>query len=697
MKFTTWLIASLSGLSTIHAQNSNSSTAPRKLPATIVEANRDRATPTAPTPESSRKELAKTPGGTEVVEAERYLQGRASTVADTFALSPGVFAQSRFGSDEARLSIRGSGIQRTFHGRGIRVMQDGVPLNLADGGFDFQALDPLATSHIDVWRGANALAYGSSTLGGAINYHSRTGRTNPGLFSRLEAGSYGYLRGTVAGGKTEGSSDAYGAFTHQSQDGFRDHAQQSNQRLFSNFGQQLNEDVETRFYLSAVKTDSELPGNLTKEELENDPSQADTSKFGAEPYDAKRDFELFRLANKTSVKNGDTTFEVSSAWSYKDLDHPIAPIIIPGDRQLFGVIDQLTNDFLLGVTATNTSELFGRENQLRAGVLYTTGMTTDSRFANNRGTRGDLTKRYEQTATNLEGFVEDQHAVGNDLTVVLGTSASMNRRDNDTTVSADPDYALDYTNISPKLGLRWDGDGIQAYTNISRSYEPPSFSESYTANTAREAQEGTTFEIGTRGTCQAIRWDASIYHAKIDNELLAVVDPITLRSDTKNADDTTHSGIELGTHADLLGSSWEENPVHRLVFGSAWTYGRFRFDDDATYGDNDIAGLPEHLVRGELLWQHSDGWYAGPTFEWVPVDSFIDHRNTFSADAYAICGFKFGRRIDDGISWFIEARNLTDEAYAATTGVIEDAKGADSRQFLPGDGRSIFAGIEWKW
>jgi iron complex outermembrane receptor protein len=692
MKFTTWLIASLSGLSTIHAQNSNSSIAPRRLPATVVEASRDRATPTAPTPESSRKELAKTPGGTEVVEAERYLQGRASTVADTFALSPGVFAQSRFGSDEARLSIRGSGIQRTFHGRGIRVMQDGVPLNLADGGFDFQALDPLATSHIDVWRGANALAYGSSTLGGAINYHSRTGRTNPGLFSRLEAGSYGYLRGTIAGGNIQGSSDAYGAFTHQSQDGFRDHAQQSNQRLFTNFGQQLNDEAETRFYLSAIKTDSELPGSLTKSQLERDPSEANTNNVA---NDWKRDFDLIRLANKTSVKNGDTLFEVSSAWSYKDLDHPI-----------FEVIDQLSNDFLFGVTATNTSELFGRENQLRAGVLYTTGMTTDSRFANSGGSRGILTKRYEQTATNLEGFVEDQHAVGNDLTVVLGTSASMNRRDNDTTLGdavlgALPDYALDYTNISPKLGLRWDGDGIQAYTNISRSYEPPSFSESSTQGVARDAQTGTTFEVGTRGSYQAIRWDASIYHANIKDELLSIAsDTRSGQSYTINADKTTHSGIELGTHADLLGTSWEENPVHRLVFGSAWTYGRFRFDDDATYGDNEIAGLPEHLIRGELLWQHADGWYAGPTFEWVPVESFIDHSNTFSADAYAICGFKFGRRIDDGISWFIEARNLTDEAYAATTEVIQNAKGTDPTRggaFLPGDGRSVFAGIEWKW
>ena len=228
--------------------------------------------------------------------------------------------------------------------------------------------------------------------------------------------------------------------------------------------------------------------------------------------DWKRDFDLIGLAKKTSIKNGDSLFEISSAWSYKDLAHPITPFV--------GVIDQLSNDFLFGITATNNSELFGRENQLRAGVLYTTGMTTDSRFRNDRGTRGNLTKRYEQTATNLEGFVEDQHAVGNDLTVVLGTSASMNRRDNDTTFSADPDYALDYTNISPKLGLRWDGNGIQAYTNISRSYEPPSFSESYTEGAARDAQTGTTFEVGTRGDYQAFRWDASIYHASIKDELL---------------------------------------------------------------------------------------------------------------------------------------------------------------------------------
>src|SRR5690606_35113801 len=121
-----------------------------------------------------------------------------------------------------------------FHGRGVRVLQDGVPINLADGGFDMQALEPTASAYINVWRGANALAYGSSTLGGAIDYVSRTGRDSPGAFARVEVGSWNYLRVTAAAGFHGENADGYASFTQQQQDGFRDHAAQNNQRLFTN-------------------------------------------------------------------------------------------------------------------------------------------------------------------------------------------------------------------------------------------------------------------------------------------------------------------------------------------------------------------------------------------------------------------------------------------------------------------------------
>ena len=103
------------------------------------------------------------------------------------------------------------------------------------------------------------------------------------------------------------------------------------------------------------------------------------------------------------------------------------------------------------------------------------------------------------------------------------------------------------------------------------------------------------------------------------------------------------------------------------------------------------------MIRGELTWEKQNGWYAGPTFEWSPEKTYIDFRNTLATEPYALIGFRLGQRRDTGISWFLEARNLADKHYAATTGVIENAASLDQPQFLPGDGRSLFAGIEYRW
>ena len=673
------------------------------LETTIIKSNNELSR-TQPTLEQDKLELSKIPGGTETIDVERYLKGRSSTLADTFALSPGIVAQSRFGSDEARISIRGSGLQRTFHGRGIRVMQDGIPLNLADGGFDMQAIDPLSASHINIWRGGNALSRGSTTLGGAIDYLSHTGYTAPGYSARMEAGSYGYLRSRIAGGLSEGTKDLYFSLSDASQSGFRDHAEQSAQRLFSNFGIQLREELETRFYVAAIHTDSELPGSLTKAELEANPRQADNSIFGAVNFDNRRDFELFRVANKTTLRDGDNTWDFYSAWTYKDLDHPITPFA--------GVMDQLSNDLATGIKFSNNSELAGRENEFRSGLSFTYGNTNNAVFLNTAGSRGALRNRDDQTATNLDAFFENRHHLTDDLSLTATLSAAYSTRENDRDFSnpvavlpfytppapgALTSYNDSFTNIAPSLGLMHELNDIQYFMGISRSFEPPSFSEAVTANIARDAQTATTLELGSRGTRSFSKWDATFFYSMVKDELLTITDPITLVSTTQNADDTIHYGIELGTEFDLLGNGWTETPNHRLIFRSAYTYGNFIFDNDSTYGDNRIAGLPPHLVRGELFWENDKGYYVGPTFEWVPVKSFIDHRNTFADDPYALLGFKFGRRVSDGLSWFVEAKNLTDETYSATHGVIDNAGGVDQRQFLPGDGRSIFAGVEWRF
>ncbi|MEX1049270.1 MAG: TonB-dependent receptor [Akkermansiaceae bacterium] len=658
----------------------------------IVESGRDPVSKTVPTAAASRAELARIPGGAEVVEATRYLRGRASTMADTFSLSPGVIAQPRFGSDEARLSIRGSGMQRTFHGRGIRLLQDGVPLNLADGSFDMQGLDPLAADHINVLRGANALALGASTLGGAIDYISATGLTASGGAMRIEGGSFDYLRSRIALATHEGATDAYFSFSEQYQGGFRDHAEQHNQRLFSNFGWQIADSAETRLFVTAVHSQSELPGSLTKSELNTDPSQADRSPFGAVAYDNRRDFELYRIASKTTVRSGNDTIEFIAAYTYKDLDHPITPFV--------GVIDQLTHDMLLGGIFTRNGQLFGRENRVRTGVSITRGTLAAATFRNNSGERGALISSADQTATNVEGFIENQLVLGRGFTGSIGATAAKNWRESEQFRGPAVSYDRSYQNFSPKAGLRWDAEKFQIFGNVSGSYEPPSFSETSGSLTPNQAQTATTVELGTRGGHANYRWDLAVYASEVNNEFLALNDPSGTPLGTTNAERTTHQGVELFGEVDLLGRSLKEAPESRLFLRGAWTYGRFKFDNDATYGDNTLAGLPPHLINGELIWENESGYYLGPTIQWVPVKAYVDHANTLSADPYLLLGFKLGRRTEHGFSWFIEAKNLTDERYAATTGVVANA-GRDpensSRSFLPGDGRGVFAGVEWKW
>lgn len=651
---------------------------PTALPGVEVSAERERAL-TVPDAAKARQVIEKTPGGVDLIEDKEYRGGRVSTLQDALGYSPGVFVQPRFGAEEARISIRGSGLQRTFHLRGIELLQDGVPVNQADGGGDFQAIEPLAARYIEVYRGANALAQGAATLGGSINFISATGYDAPALLGRLEAGSFGYLRGQAATAGVRGAMDYHLSFSHFGQDGFRDHAVQDTQRLFGNLGWRLRENLETRIYLTHVDTDSELPGNLTKAQLKDDPRQANPANLAG---DQKRDFTLTRLASKTrwQLAAGEH-LDFSVFYADKDLFHPI-----------FQVLEVDSQDYGLDARYVSEARLNGHDNRLILGLRALRGENLDARFVNVAGQPGAPTNRLDQQATHWQLYAENQYRLNPQLTLIAGAHAVRASRDSrDELVVGGVDETADetYTGVSPRLGLRYEpSPGTQWFANLSRSFEPPSFAELRRPNgQLNDAQTATTFELGTRLQREHYAFEVAYYRARVKDELLTLTDPLGAPPTTINGDRTLHQGIELGLDWHLA-QHWQ--------LRSAYLWSDFTFDDDAVYGDNEIAGIPPHLLRAELQYRAPTGWYAGPTLEWSPSDYFIDHRNSFEADGYAIWGLKLGQRRDQGWSWFVEGRNLGDRVYAATTGVIEDAGGLDRAQFLPGDGRSFFAGLEWR-
>lgn len=195
-------------------------------------------------------------------------------ITDVLGYSPGVFAQQRdTGAQESRVSIRGSGVQRTFHLRGIKLLQDGLPVNDADGSGDFYRVEPLSTEYTEVYRGGNAMRYGSTTLGGAINFVSPTGYDADKLQGRFEGGSFGYIRSQISSGQVRYPADYYVSVSQFKQDGFRDHTQQDNHYQFANVGYKINDELETRVYANNVVIKAKLGGGLRKSQMLSDPTQ----------------------------------------------------------------------------------------------------------------------------------------------------------------------------------------------------------------------------------------------------------------------------------------------------------------------------------------------------------------------------------------------------------------------------------------
>ncbi|MFD2580736.1 TonB-dependent receptor plug domain-containing protein [Novosphingobium colocasiae] len=116
----------------------------------------------------ARERLARTPGAVSVVAAETYEGRLALGMPDLLRDVPGVLSNKRYG-EEARLSIRGSGIDQSYHQRGVLIAQDGVPFADADGFSDFQKVDALGARYVEVYKGGNALRFGGAQLGGAVN------------------------------------------------------------------------------------------------------------------------------------------------------------------------------------------------------------------------------------------------------------------------------------------------------------------------------------------------------------------------------------------------------------------------------------------------------------------------------------------------------------------------------------------------
>lgn len=656
-----------------------------------------------------RAEQALTPGGVTVIDGETFYERAVNTLSDALRYVPGVWTESSTGGDAIFISSRGSNLDATnYDSNGVKLFQDGLPVTTADGNNHNRFLDPLAARHAVFARGANALTYGASNLGGAVDFVTPTARNSAATQLFFSGGSDGLLSGRISAGGVAGDVDGLITLDAKQRDGYREHSRQQRSGLYANAGWQVSDALALRLFATYVDNDEELAGALTRAEFNQDPYQAQASAISG---NFQLNVRTSRLAGKGTWTLDDSS-ELEFGLSYEDqhLYHPIVDKIMvdfdgPGPLPAVEVFSLLRDADQRTVAGMLRYHLRRGDHDLLAGLNLADTREQGGNYRNDGGRRNGLGARTDKRSDSAELFLVDRWNFAPDWTLVYGAQAVLTGRDVSTTDVASGQVVRpqdDYSAINPRLGVvRTLGGSNELFASASRLYEAPTTFE--LADDARgdgstlKAMRGEVIEVGLRGATAAAadamrwHWDVSAYYARLRDEILSVDDPAAPGTSlSTNVDRTVHAGLEA-----LLGASFPlgggDHRIEPLISASV---NAFSFDGDAVYGDNDLPAAPDYAIRGEVMYRHAGGFFVGPTLDLVG-SRYADFSNTYRVGAYGLVGLRAGYE-HGRWSLFAELRNLADKAYVGVLTVRDRADAGDAL-LQAGEPRSVYAGLRYQF
>ncbi|SCZ55520.1 MULTISPECIES: TonB-dependent receptor [unclassified Pseudomonas] len=653
--------------------------------------------------------LAQVPGGTNVVDMRRPLQGRVASNQDVLAYQPGVYAQSA-GNEGVKISIRGSGINRApgAHASGLYTMLDGLPLT-GPGGTPYELLEPLWVDHVEVLRGANGFDRGALALGGAIDYVSHTGYDAPLLQVRYATGSHGYQQRQVSSGQVLGDFDYYVSLTDSNADGYQDHTRSQSKGLIGNFGYRFNPNLETRFYLRYRETDNDLAGRVTKRSIEHDPRAANPAYVSRD--DRRKQPGSTFVGNKTTYYlDDDSSIQAGLVYHDYPMDLREGPNRLKvAYSDVSGTLDYKRRDSLWGLESRSTLGLRVTKHLPNDGASEFVRIPGGNTKTYAPGTRiRNFTYQGSDTVLHVGNDLE----IADDLWLTTGLAAIYTRRESAVTYpEGGGKTSLGDWDYAPRLGLRYQlNPDLQLFANLSRSVEAPHpWSLIYSANQRFPAGSGvatgaqrdpvklrnqtaTTLELGGRGDSSLGQWSLAWYYAQVRHELLSVLPDANATTPYElNASPTVHQGVEASLQSEL----WSRPGVGRLSLRQAYTFSDFHYRDDQRFADNRLPGLPMHYYQGELRYDWPLGFFAAVNTQLVSKVA-VDYANSYYADPYALFGATLGYNApkNDWQTW-VDVRNLTDKRYAATVTPGYDDKGLDAARSTPGEGLGVYLGVSW--
>lgn len=542
------------------------------------------------------------------VDKKELGYGKKVSARNVLADVPGLFLQSIYGGQDLRVSIRGFGNRSNTGIRGIRILQDGIPLSEPDGETVIDEIDFTSLAGVEVVKGNLSSLYANAP-GGVIDFKTDYLFNEDYAASYNQFGKFGFRQNGFKVGLKNNENRFFLSYYYRNLNGYRKHSEEYQHLLNAVYEGYLGSRTSITLLGDYVDGFTRLPGSLTQSEYNSDP-------YMASPLAVAQDFR--RITKKGR-------FAMKYRTGFGGIDENEVEIAA------YGGISELTkadNDYTLSsrytlgslTRYTNRGHILNMKNTFTTGFDFAFQSGPINVFENIAGNPDiSVTESYDASVSNV-GFYFLNHLdlIENKLGLFLSGRYDISSfKKNIYIPFGSRDSSRVFTGLTPKIGINYKIiPEIALYTSYGLSYDFPALSEldnnlttsntSYTLNPDLDPQRSQDFELGIKGNLinsgsefmRKVVFDITYFHYILSDEIVPYV--INEKGYFKNAAKTRRDGIETGLTV---------HPFEETEMTVNYTYTNFKYTSYKTviptpsgnvsvnYSGNFEPSVPQQIVN----------------------------------------------------------------------------------------------------
>lgn len=264
---------------------------------------------------------------------------------------------------------------------------------------------------------------------------------------------------------------------------------------------------------------------------------------------------------------------------------------------------------------------------------------------------------------------------------------------------------LDYDHLSPKLGATYRfTDALNGFASYRHAFRVPSegqlFRQGSALNTVGlDPVKVDSYELGVRGDLLAeTKYEISVYHMTKQDDILNYVDPVSGATESVNAGETLHRGIELALATPL---------AQRVTLDVAWSYSKHTYEEwlaavsggNVDYSGKEMESAPRVVASTRLNWRPEFMGGGRLEAEWERLGEYwMDQANTQEYTGHSLFNLRGDYPLSKALGVYARLMNVTDQRYATASAYRAASAWSSAKfEYAPGLERTLYLGLDYKW